>query len=514
MFHFDATKKRRIDDTYFCLFHKVDMKTMHNFTRRHLTQGNSVQTLQMSEEGLRVKQYQENKTEQVSQEGLRVKQYQENKTEQILTDEVVDLCRYTAKGHKMKGLLQQLRSHAGVNMKYLKLDDNNFSSQSVCKDLGEIVKSMTSLKSLSLCHCKLTAYGMKCLAEGLSNCQTLEKLLLSRNDFSSADAATAIKDILTSSTALKTLSLKSCQLQGPGAMDVASSLAKCTNMETLELSVNDFQAIIKTLVESIRLMKVLRSLGLDQCKLTIDGLKNLRSCENITTLVLSNNDFSSPAAGAALGDIFTSMSKLECLNMSCCRLSDDGMQTVTRNLSKCTKLRRLLLAENDFSNQDTCMPLVETLEVLGNLKLLTSLCLKCCKLAGPGAMSVAKSLERSYSQMMLLELSHNDMSELSTAEALGDSFKVMKNLQNLGLKGCKLSGAGACSVAVGLSECSEIKILDLSENDFSEADAFKALLESVKKMKSLKTLSLKKCQLSSNDKELLKGCVTCKVYFD
>ncbi|KAI0209016.1 hypothetical protein LSAT2_006274 [Lamellibrachia satsuma] len=351
-------------------------------------------------------------------------------TRQSSEGETVDLCGYAAKDD----LLQQLRSYTTIDVIHLKLDDNNFSSKPACKGLGEILTSMTSLQSLSLSRCQLTTDGVKCLAEGLSNCRTLEKLLLSENDFSSRGAVKALNKMVISIKAL-------------------------------------------------------------------------------ATLRLSHNDFSSPEAGAALVKIFTSMSKLQSLNISCCCLSDEGLKTVAASLAQCTNLEKLQLAENDFSRSSTCRTLSVTLETLGSLKQLTTLSLKCCKLTDDGAMCVAKSLAR-HSQMKVLDLSKNDMSNPSTGQALGESLNVMHQLQNLGLKGCHLNGTGTSSVVVGLSQCSQMKMLDLSENDFGGNEAFTALLENVRNMKNLQDLSLAKCQLSSQVKELLKGCVTCKVYVD
>ncbi|KAI0220069.1 hypothetical protein LSAT2_028412 [Lamellibrachia satsuma] len=97
----------------------------------------------------------------------------------------------------------------------------------------------------------------------------------------------------------------------------------------------------------------------------------LSHCRKIETLRLTQNDVSDPAAGKALGDSIKEMTSLKELLLTKCRIGVDDMLAVATALSRCAKVEKLWLSENDISDPAAGKALGDSIKEMTSLRELS-----------------------------------------------------------------------------------------------------------------------------------------------
>ncbi|XP_057710176.1 NACHT, LRR and PYD domains-containing protein 12-like [Corythoichthys intestinalis] len=203
------------------------------------------------------------------------------------------------------------------------------------------------------------------------------------------------------------------------------------------------------------------NLNKDSCHLLASVLS---SPSNMKHLDLSQNHLSDEGVEILSKGLASPNCILESLNLSRCHLDKGSCHLLASVLSSPSNLKSLDLRGNKLSN--------EAVEILSKGLaspncILESLDLKSCKL-GKGSCHPLASVLSSSSNLRHLDLSHNDLSD-KWVEILSKGLANPNcKLESLDLKSCKL-GTGSCHpLASVLSSPSNLKHLDLSENNLSD----------------------------------------------
>ena len=173
--------------------------------------------------------------------------------------------------------------------------------------------------------------------------------------------------------------------------------------------------------------------------------------------------------------------KIKKLHLEWCKLTSQNAAIIIKSLAD--ELESLDLSENGSLNNNA--------EDLANAfcgKKIKELNLRYCRLTPQNAVTIIKSL----SELEILCLDENDLSEDGTAELLADALNGQK-IKELELSCCKLLPQDSATIIKSLAD--ELESLDLSCNDFPEnvEDLVDAL--SCKKIKKLNL----GCKLTSKD---------------
>ncbi|KAI0213179.1 hypothetical protein LSAT2_001823 [Lamellibrachia satsuma] len=198
----------------------------------------------------------------------------------------------------------------------LRLTENDLSDPTASKALGDSIQEMTALRELGLQKCGIATDGMRAIATALSRCPKVEKLRLTENDLSDPTANKALGDSIQEMTALRELGLQECGIDAEAMLSVAEALQHCAKVESLFLGKNNLshQEVGEALSRSIRCMTSLRDLRLQECGIDAEAILSvaeaLQHCAKVERLVLGNNNLSDEEAGHALGRSLSCMTSL------------------------------------------------------------------------------------------------------------------------------------------------------------------------------------------------------------
>ena len=131
----------------------------------------------------------------------------------------------------------------------------------------------TSLKTLGLRRCSLSAEAVISLAEALHNNLSLTNLNLSGNDFCDVGAA-HLAGVLKANATLQRLLLANCGIGPQGARDIAEALVANVTLNTLDLGFNNIGDGV-AFVETLKVNRSLLTLSVDASDTTLGVLEVL-----------------------------------------------------------------------------------------------------------------------------------------------------------------------------------------------------------------------------------------------
>ncbi|KAI0217829.1 hypothetical protein LSAT2_030431 [Lamellibrachia satsuma] len=189
------------------------------------------------------------------------------------------------------------------------------------------------------------------------------------------------------------------------------------------------------------------------------------------------------------------MTALQTLSLSGCQLSGAGTKALANALHHLPQLIDLRLDGNRLDDPTTVQVLADNVLKMTTLQTLS---LKGCKLSGAGAYTLAAALQH-LPLLTKLKLDSNTFDDSSTGVALAGNVSKMTALETLGLNGCKLSGASTKALAIALHQLPQLRKARLDSNLFGDPSTGQALVDAISKMTALQELSLNGCKLSGTE---------------
>jgi len=248
-------------------------------------------------------------------------------------------------------------------LEHLHLSGNTYIGNAGMGVLSNGLRNVgSSLIGLFLNHNSIGNEGLSTLVEALQTCTSLETLVISYNDFSSAATVTGMgvlsNGLRAIGSSLNKLVLNAIRIGNEGLSTLVEALANCTGLKILSLSHNDFSSAtagLGSLSDWLLRDEVnLNELDLEYCGINDGGLHalvggatnqcrelNLQRNESITTLGLSYLSNS----------IRSNSCRVEFLGLKGIPIGDDAMEVLALGLAGNKSVRSLYL--NDLGDDTT-----------------------------------------------------------------------------------------------------------------------------------------------------------------
>ena len=230
------------------------------------------------------------------------------------------------------------------NLTSLYLDKNDFSNDMI--DFTSLINNLGQITSLKLTNCNLSSALIKQLFNEAS-LSTLDELDLVRNDIS--NNITDINSNINKANMLWGLYLFDCKLTSTLVTQLFDGVT-LPNLIQLDLSNNDFSSnMIDISMFLNSCAENLRRLYFKDCNLTSMSVTKLFAgvtLSNLTSLVLSNNDFSNDMID--ISDFLNTATELNNISLDNCSLTTKSLTQIFKNV-QLNSLCYLDLSNNDLS---------------------------------------------------------------------------------------------------------------------------------------------------------------------
>ncbi|XP_038071526.1 NLR family CARD domain-containing protein 4-like [Patiria miniata] len=288
------------------------------------------------------------------------------------------------------------------------------------------------------------------------------------------------------------IKFSSCNLKGDDVEHIAMAVSNLTNLVKLDLSRNKTLAGSCSSWSSLAKMKNIQQLCLSACKLTWDDMDPISAAlSNMPNLVELDLSYNKNLTGSCGSwSQFENMRSIKKLILSGCSLEEDNIEHIVMALGNMPNLLALDLSSNMLRYDG------EALSHLKKIKNLQNLDLGYCKLTGDHIEHIARAL-KNMSDFVELDLSHNPT--LSASGGLWSQFSEIKNIQVLKIISCNLTVGDMGYITMALSKISNLDELDLTGNQAlgGSDDLWSHLAE----LKTIRKLCLRSCNLIARDME-------------
>ncbi|KAF9556568.1 hypothetical protein EC968_008173 [Mortierella alpina] len=348
---------------------------------------------------------------------------------------------------RIKGLPNMRILHVVLSKDVVKLLSNQpKTSSQLCKLSIEVTPGSVQVKEI------------EDLAEILKTNSTLTSLSLESNAIGD-DGATALAEALKTNSTLDTLDLRGNTIWFKGLLAFLELLQTNSTLTTLDLRTNKIgDSVAQALAESLKTDKTLTTLDLQHNSIGDHGAKELaealRTNSTLTTLNLYSNSIGGDGA-KELAEVVKTNSTLITLNLQYNSIGDDGANALA--------------------------------EALRTNSTLTSLNLHSDNIEGEGAKALAEAL-KTNSTLSTLDLQDNKIGD-DGAKALAEALKTNSTLTALNLQDNKIGDNGANALAEALKTNSSLTKLNLLRNSVWYK-GFAALTEASKQNSTLTTLDI------------------------
>ncbi|XP_036070435.1 NACHT, LRR and PYD domains-containing protein 12-like isoform X2 [Oryzias melastigma] len=403
-----------------------------------------------------------------------------------------------------------LRSNPS-NLMEIDLSENNLLDSGFLHLRDFLNSPERKLRILRLKNCSLSKISCKALGTALkSNSYNLTELDLSQNNLLDSGFLHLRGFLESSNCRLQTLRLKNCSLSEISWENLGSALkSNPSNLTDLDLSGNNLQDSgflhLRGFLESPDCR--LQTLRLEKCSFSGISCEVLGSAltsnpYNLKELDLSMNNLTDSGFNHLRGFLESPHCRLQTLRLKKCSLLEISCDALGSALkSNPSNLRDLDLSGNNL--QDSGF-----LHLRGFLEIpdcrLQTLRLEKCSLSEMSCEVLGSALKSNPSNLKELDLSENDLQGLGFGQLCGFLGNPNCRLQTLRLKNCQLSESSCEALGSALiSNPSNLTELGLS-NNFLWDSGFHHLCSFLESPSCiLQTLRLNRCSLSKISGEVL-----------
>ena len=391
----------------------------------------------------------------------------------------------------------QIMSSVGDNKFITHLDiGHNHINQHAALIITTTILNKPILKYLDISFCKLTDDVIKMFANCLQKVLNLQHLNISHNNMSHSSAVSMALAIANNES-LECLDLSECDLVDLRV--VLLSLQQYSKVKCLIIKSSNFfegemflQASDPPEVTSNSCMEYL---DLSHCELSGSQMTTIaRQLLQVSAMKYINISYNTLSDYAAI-DITSVISKnpfFENINLSGCELSESKMISIVKALNSLSRLKHLDISQNKVTNEAAN----KVASVLANNPSLEHLNLSNCELSELCTTGIFKSLSKTKSFLMFLDISHNTITN-NKSDKIASVVVSNPLLEHLNFSNCELSELQLISIFKALSKTSLLTFLDISHNEVTR-EAANEIGPAIVRNKSLQYLNLGSCILSEN----------------
>ncbi|KAM9069959.1 protein NLRC5 isoform 2-T4 [Sarcophilus harrisii] len=371
--------------------------------------------------------------------------------------------------------------------KYMRLQELSWSQVYLCDTSSQLLKtlfpSLLELKKFSLTASTVSPEGVCHVASGLSHCNTMEELDLSKNEFS-VEGTRVLIGALEGKCQLRSLNLSFLQLDNLALSELAQRLQGMSLLQKLDLSHSGLSSeSCFSLSDSLKDATNLKDLNLSHNKIEDAGVQHLSAILpkllQLSKLDLSWNSIS-PAGGRTLAEALACCEQVEELHLGANTMGDlmairlaqnlpphlkilylcsnkigaKGTLSLGQALVRCQWIEEISLAENIFA--EWILPLSKGLLKLRKINLTS------CRINDQMIKPLASSLVLCHDLEEIL-LAWNSLGNEGATE-LAYILPQMKALKKFDLEGNQIGSLGAQLLAKGLAKNPGIQVIRLWKN--------------------------------------------------
>ena len=358
-------------------------------------------------------------------------------------------------------------------------------------------KQSTQWKSLELQHCKIGDTGMSVLQQFISDTtSTLEHVDLSDNHSSPWGVYCAIirhcsvnslklcgddgigqyvnelKEALQANTTL--ISLKLCNINNNGAVNIAKAIQMNTTLQTLDMSHNQISKLYlptntitgegaKVVAEAIQVNTTLETLDLSFNRLSDDGASFISDIlKSLQQLNMCRNDISSKGA-KVIAEANRLNTTLEKLDLSFNKLSDDGASFISDGLKTNMSLQELKMSKNNITSEGAKM-IAEALQLNTTLKQLD---LSINKIFDDGATAISNVLKSNIT-LQELNISHNNITNKGITK-ITELIQINSTLQNINISKNHITTEGLLYFMEAVKNSCTLQVVNITHNNVTRS---------------------------------------------
>ena len=358
-------------------------------------------------------------------------------------------------------------------------------------------KQSIQWKSLELQQCKIGDTGMSVLQEFISDTtSTLEHVDLSDNHSSPWGVYCAIirhcsvnsltlcgddgigqyvnelKEALQANTTL--ISLKLCNINNNGAVNIAKAIQMNTTLQTLDMSHNQISKLYlptntiigegaKVVAEAIQVNTTLETLDLSFNRLSDDGASFISDIlKSLQQLNMSRNDISNKGA-KVIAEANRLNTTLEKLDLSFNKLSDDGASFISDGLKTNMSLQELKMSKNNITSEGAKM-IAEALQLNTTLKQLD---LSINKIFDDGATAISNVLKSNIT-LQELNISHNNITNKGITK-ITELIQINSTLQNINISKNYITTEGLLYFMEAVKNNCTLQVVNITHNNVTRS---------------------------------------------
>jgi len=380
-------------------------------------------------------------------------------------------------------------------LEYINISGNRITNQ-IADLLAFTIVSNKQLKHLDLCRCQVPTSGLLAIIKALASINNLSYLDMSYNYFSRT-AAKEFVEVITNNTGMMELNVSNCKLNEEVFVFNKKSLQHLTQLRCLNLSKNFLRGdIIPTFKMFLASSVCMQHLDISDCKVTKEGMQtitsSLKMINSLKHLDISYCTINCSSAADNLSTALLCNTRLEHLNLANCLVQNTSIIKILKALEQIHSLKYLNLKSN-FWHKSVSSTVVKSLaSVINSNSSLEYMGFSNCRLLGTEVTCIMQAI-CGLSHLQHLDLSHN----VITYEAAVRVASVITNnpsLQHVYMKDCDIEEYGIETISGTLLLSKNLISLDLSTNYVTKAAA-KAIVGTICNSALLEHLNLSHCSL-------------------
>ncbi|XP_065894714.1 uncharacterized protein [Dysidea avara] len=384
-------------------------------------------------------------------------------------------------------------------IQHIHVINSNITAEIACH-ISETISSGRQLESMELVSNNVEEKDIIKIVTALQCTSTLLYLCVSKNVVSN-NAAQTFALAISCNVDLEHFHLSHCELREQGMLTIIRSLRSVTSLKYCNLSGNYITDKCATELASIMANNSLLShLNLSNCKLQENGLffivDTLKKILTLTYLDLSSNRINDESA-VLLSNVIDMNNNLSHVDLSRCMLKEKGLIKVSRSLSKLVFLKYIDLSFNEISDH-------VAQNLAPALKNASHVFLNNCNLKRRGIEKISLVLEIA-SSVRELGLSKTCLTA-PVIKNLAATLTRNINLNHLSVASCGLKGANFQPILQATEISSSIKYLDISGNAFDGATS-RSLGEHILRHNTLQHLQISSCSFKEDGLKYIFKCL-------
>ena len=356
----------------------------------------------------------------------------------------------------------------GLFLEYLNIGNTNITQPFAEFIISLICNSSYKLQHLDINSCKIQESELICVTDSLTVHHNLIHLNYSNNIVINYQIANSLVKVIKNNIHLEYLDISSCHFSDQTFLLIMSALKQVKLLKFLNISSN--------------------CLSFNPVSTSTEH----QTTASVTTISTSANE---------IKEIINCNHFLECLDISNCKLSDSQMATVSTALINLSTLKCFNIADSEIVTDDTAINLASA--ITNNLSL-KSINLSNCRLQENGIIIIADALAK-LASLLSIDLSYNNITG-NSAKSVADAIKANPLFEQLNLSYCFKSsahlkptsdGRGINDVLMSLTTLKCLTYLNLRSCYITD-EASKLLSVIIVNNKYLSHLDLANCKLHDN----------------